>query len=113
MRGTKKLQTEVDRLVLSTADAAEALRDIVGLLCRRTRSSVAVLARWEDEERCATLLTHPGLTAPLADKLCTALAPYRAKSLRSGEPITVTSLDKALLGVPPPEELRAVWTTKP
>ncbi len=107
MRGARKLQTEVEKLVLSTADAADALRDIAGLLCRRTRSKVALLARWEDEERCATLLAHPGLSAPLADRLCAALARYRTKPLRSGKPLTVASLEKG--GVPSlPDELRGM-----
>ncbi len=107
MRGAKQLQTEVEKLVLSSADAAEVVRDIVGLLCKWTRSQVALLARWEDEERCATLLAHPGLTAPLADELCTALAPYRTESLRTGRPVTVTSLDKAVVSALP-DELRAL-----
>jgi diguanylate cyclase (GGDEF)-like protein len=107
MRGAKKLQTEVEKLVLSTADAAEALRDIAGLLCRRTASAVALLARWENEELGATLLAHPGLSAPLADKLCAALAPYRAECLRSGKPLTVASLDKLVLAALP-DELRAM-----
>jgi diguanylate cyclase (GGDEF)-like protein len=107
MRGAKKLHTEVEKLVLSTADAAEALRDIAGLLCRRTRSAVALLARWEDEERGATLLAHPGLSAPFADELCAALAPYRAECLRSGKPLTVASLDKVVLAALT-DELRAM-----
>jgi len=106
MPGARKLQTEVEHLVLSTAHAAEALRDIVGLLCKRTRSRVALLARWEDEARCATLLAHPGLSAPLADKFCAALAPYRAECLRLGKPLTVASIDKAVFaGLP--DDLRA------
>jgi diguanylate cyclase (GGDEF)-like protein len=95
MPGAKKQQTEVEKLVLSTADSAEALRDITGLLCKRTRSQVALLARWEDEERCATLIAHPGLSAPLADRLCAALASFRTKPLRSGKALTVASLARA------------------
>lgn len=86
MGGAKKLQTEVDEAVLSTADAAQALREITALLCQRTRSPVALLARWEDEERGASPLAHPGLSAPLAEKLCAALAPFRAalQAIREG-----------------------------
>lgn len=73
MGGAKKLQTEVDEAVLSTADAAQALREITALLCKRTRSPVALLARWEDEERGASPLAHPGLSVLLAAKLCAAL----------------------------------------
>jgi diguanylate cyclase (GGDEF)-like protein len=107
MRGTKKLQTDVEKVVLSTADAAEALREITRLLCKRTGSPFALLARWEDEERGATPLAHPGLSAPLADKLCAAVAPYRVACLRSGKP--VVSLDNADLCAFP-DELHAMKT---
>jgi diguanylate cyclase (GGDEF)-like protein len=95
MRAAKTLQTEVEKLVMSTADAPEAVRSITGLLSRRTRSQVALLARWEDEERGAKVLAHPGLRAPLADQLCAALASYREMCPSSGKPLTVGSLDKA------------------
>ncbi len=104
MGGAKKLQTEVDEAVLSTADAAQALREITALLCQRTRSPVALLARWEDEERGASPLAHPGLSAPLAEKLCAALAPFRAACLRSDAPLT--ALDRTALAALP-DELRA------
>jgi len=107
MRGARKLQTDVEKVVLSAADATEALRDVAGLLCRRTRSPVALIARWEDEKRGPTLLAHPGLSAPLAEKLCAALAPYRAKCLRSGKPLTVASPGQNVLGALP-DEPRAV-----
>jgi len=107
MRGAKKLQTEVEKLVLSTANAEEALRNIAELLRRRTRSKVALIARWEDEEGCATLVAHPGLKAPLADRLCAALIPYRTKQMRLGKALTVASLGK--VGVPSlSEDLRAM-----
>jgi diguanylate cyclase (GGDEF)-like protein len=107
MRGAKKLQAEVEKLVLSTADAAEALQQIGGLLCRRTASPVGLLVRWEDEERGAALHAHPGLSTPLAYKLCAALAPYRALCLRSGKPLTVAAIDKAVLAALP-DEIRAM-----
>jgi diguanylate cyclase (GGDEF)-like protein len=107
MRGTKKLQTDVEKVILSTADAAGALREIAGLLRVQTRSRVALLARWQDEERCETLLAHPGLSAPLADKFCAALAPYRVEGRRTGKPLAIAAIDKAVLASLP-AELRAM-----
>ena len=107
MRGAKKLQTEVEKIVLSTARPADALREVAELLCRRTGSQLALLARSENEEQGVTLLAHPGLSAPLADKLCAALAPYRAACLRTGKPFTVASLDQSILAALP-DELRAM-----
>jgi len=107
MPRAQKLQTVVEKLVLSTADAADALRQIAELLCRRTHSPVALLVRREDDERVATLLAHPGLSAPLADTLCAALAPYRAACLRTGKPFTVASLDKSVVAALP-DDLRAM-----
>src|SRR5512139_2310997 len=106
MRAARTLQTEVERLVLTTADGAEALRKIAGLLCERTGSPVALLARWEDEERCATLLAHPGLSARLAHELCVALVPCAAACLRSGKPLAPAPHDKVVLAALP-DELRA------
>ena len=107
MKRAKTLQVEVEKLVLSSADGADALRDIVELLCKRTRSRVGLLARWEDEERCATLLAHPGLTAALADGFCASIAPYSAECLRSGKPVAVASIESAVLATLP-AELRAM-----
>jgi diguanylate cyclase (GGDEF)-like protein len=111
MREANRLQTEVEKLVLATADAAEALRELAGLLSRRTRSPVVLLARWEDEERGATPLAHPGLSAPIADEFCAALGRYRAACGRSGKPLTGASLDKAVLAALP-AELRAMKLTR-
>ncbi|MBN2716121.1 MAG: diguanylate cyclase [Deltaproteobacteria bacterium] len=105
MSGTDRLTTEIDRLVLASASPSDAIRDIVALLRRRTRSRMALLARGEDAERCATLVTHPGLSARLADRLCDLLAPYRAESARTGKSIAVQSIDKAIIAAFP-DELR-------
>jgi two-component system cell cycle response regulator len=107
MPRARNLQTEVDRLVLSKANPADALREIVGLLRRRTGSQAALLARWEDEERGASVLAHPSLGTQLAYKLCAALAPYRATCVRSGKPLAITSSDR-VLGATLPDEVRAM-----
>ena len=70
MRGAKNLQSEVEKLVLATANPADALRELAELLCKRTRSKLALVAHFEDEERGATLLAHPGLSAANANTFC-------------------------------------------
>jgi hypothetical protein len=96
MRGTRKLQTEVEKLVLSTADAAHALRQIAELLCRQTDSTMALLVRREDNEEGSTILAHPGLSAPHANALCATIAPYRAACLRTSKPFTVATLGESI-----------------
>jgi diguanylate cyclase (GGDEF)-like protein len=107
MEAAQKLQSEVERLVLATADTAKALREITALVCTRTDSVVALLQRWEDEERGAMLLAHVGLDALLAHKLGAALAPYRAACLRSGRPLAIDVLDETVQAELP-DELRAL-----
>jgi diguanylate cyclase (GGDEF)-like protein len=107
MPRSKTLQTEVERLALSIADPTEALREITALLGERTGSPIALLARWEDEDRGPALLAHRGLGAPLAYKVCAALAPYRGAYLRSGRPLTVASIDRVVLAALP-DEFRAM-----
>jgi diguanylate cyclase (GGDEF)-like protein len=111
MRGAKNLQSEVENLVLATANPADALRELAELLCKRTRSKLALVAHFEDEERGATLLAHPGLSAANANTYCAALAPYRAACLRTGKPFTVASLDPVVLAAIP-DELRAMKLDK-
>jgi diguanylate cyclase (GGDEF)-like protein len=107
MRGAPKLQTDIEKLVLSTAAPAETLSEVADVICRHSRATVGLLARWEDEEQLATLLAHPGLTAPLADKLFASLAQYRAQCLRTARPFTVAAIDESILaGLP--DELRAL-----
>lgn len=103
MRTTGKLKADTEKLVLASTAPADALRDIVALLCRRTRSQIALLARWEDADRCATLVAHPGLSARLADRFCGALAPYRTECALSGKPVAVDTIDKAVLDAFPNE----------
>lgn len=107
MRGTKKLQTEIEKLVFSSADAKGAVKSIVGLLFKLTRSKVALLSRHETEDRCAGIQTHLGLTPSLADSFYAALNPYRKECLRSGKTFSVNSIDKAVLDAFP-EELRSM-----
>jgi len=99
MRPEKTLQAEIDGVVLATADAAEALREIVALLCRRMDCPFALLARWDDEERGASPLAHPGLSSAQADRRCAALAPFRLACLGSEPPVAV--LDPAVLAAVP------------
>jgi diguanylate cyclase (GGDEF)-like protein len=107
MSEVQKLRSEVEQLVLSTADATEALRQIAELLCRRTDSQVVLLVRREDDEEGSTLLAHPGLSAPLANTLRAALAPYHAACLRTAKPFTVASFDPNVVTALP-DELRAM-----
>lgn len=107
MRRAKiEISLEIAKLVLAIANPAEALREIAELICRRTGSRAALLARLEESERGPVLLAHPRLTPALGDALCTALAPYRAQCLRTGKAFTVNLLDEAALGELP-IELRA------
>jgi len=107
MRGVTKLHSEIEKVVLSTANAADTLREIASLVCKRTGSQLALIARSEDEERGAAVLALSGLSVSLADKLCTAIAPYRATCLRTGKPFAVATLDQTVqAGLP--EELRAM-----
>ncbi len=103
MRGTGKLKEELEKLVLSSSTPADALRDIVSLLSRRTRSKLALLARWEDADRCATLVAHPGLSVRLADRFCEALAPYHTKCARTGRPVAIDGIDKVVFTALPSE----------
>jgi len=107
MRGVNNLQAEVEKVVLSTANPAEALREVADLSCRKTGALLALLARWADEEQLATVLAHPGLTAPLADTLCSALEPYRAQCLRTAKPFVVTPIGEGIVAALP-EEVRAL-----
>ncbi len=108
MRRTRNLQTEIEKLVLSTADAKQALREIAKLLTDRTGSPFALVARWKDEERGATPLAHPGLSTPLANKLCAMLAPHHTASRPFSK--APTSVDKLVTA--PPDELRTMKVGK-
>lgn len=103
MRGTDKLKTQIEKLILASTSPADALRGIVTLLHRKTRSQVSLLARGEDTDRCATMVTHPGLSARLADRLCDALTPYRTESANTGIPMAVQRIDRAVLAAFPKE----------
>lgn len=96
------MQSEVDKVVLSTADPRAALREITKQLHQRTGAMIALLARWDEEEESGTtLLAHVGVGAALADKLCVALAHYGALSSRSDKPIVLASTDKVVLSALP------------
>ncbi len=111
MRAAQKLQSEVERLALSIANPSDALKKLVELSCKRTRSRAALLARFADEERGATLLAHPGLTAPDAGSFFDALEPYRAACLRTAKAFTVSSLNQDF-DIALPDELRAMKLDK-
>ena len=103
MQGATKLQSEIEKVVLATADAPEALREIAQLLVKLTGSPFALVVRWKDEERGATSVAYSGLSAPLADKLCAELAPYHAASPRPER--ALNALEEVVL-VAPPDVLR-------
>jgi diguanylate cyclase (GGDEF)-like protein len=111
MRTAKKLQSEFENLALAIANPADALRELAELLCKRTGARLALLARFKDEERSTTVMAHPGLGAPLADLLCTALDPYRIACLSTGKAFSVPVLDENVLAALP-DELRAMKTDK-
>lgn len=101
MRGDQRLRTETEKLVLSISRPADALREIAELICRRTGSQLALLARIDDDDNGSTLLAHPRLTVPQAETLHAAFAPYRAECLRTGKSFAVTCIDKAVLAALP------------
>jgi diguanylate cyclase (GGDEF)-like protein len=103
MRGTDRLKTKIEKLILAGTSPADALRGIVALLHRKTRSQVTFLARREDANRCATMVTHTGLSARLADCFCDVLTPYRKESALTGKPIAVNTIDTAVLAAFPRE----------
>jgi diguanylate cyclase (GGDEF)-like protein len=106
MRRAKKLDAEVENLALAVANPADALRKLAELVCKRTGARIALLARF-DEERATTVIAHPGLSAPLADRLCVALDPLRTACLGTGKAFTVPVLDECVLAALP-DELRAM-----
>ena len=107
MRSAKQLGSAVENIALSTAHPADALRKVAELVCERTGSQLALIARFEDEERGATLLAHAGLNASLAGSFLTALSSYSAECLRTGKPFTVAALDEGVRASLP-DELRAL-----
>ncbi|MBN2340452.1 MAG: diguanylate cyclase [Deltaproteobacteria bacterium] len=103
MRGSDNLQTGIEKLILVGTSPAAALRDIITLVCRKTRSRVALLSRGEDSDKCAPVIAHHGVSTRLADRFCAALAPYRTECTRTCKSIAVHAIDKAVLAAFPEE----------
>lgn len=107
MGASTQAKAEVESLALSIANPTDALEKIGELLCQRTGSALALVARFEDGERATTVLARPGLTKPLADAFLAALEPQRAACLRTAKAFAVPRLDQDLLAALP-DELRSL-----